>query len=73
MPFGPEEDLRAVLTDAIYQEGAEHGPYERFEGPSRRVRQIEMDLLRDSIAGGRACPWRGTDWRNYRHNILISN
>jgi hypothetical protein len=43
MPFGPEEDLRAVLTDAIYQEGAEHGPYERFEGPSRRARQIEMD------------------------------
>ena len=43
MPFGPEEDLRAELTDAIYQEGAERGPYERFEGPSRRARQIEMD------------------------------
>jgi hypothetical protein len=43
MSFGPEEDLRAELTDAIYQEGAEHGPYERSKGSCHRVRQIEMD------------------------------
>lgn len=62
MPFGPEEDLRAVLTDAIYQEGAEHGPYERSKGSSHRVRQIEMGhcvipLLVDERVHG------GTDWR----------
>jgi hypothetical protein len=43
MPFEPEEDLRAVLTDVIYQEGAEHGPYELSKGSSHRVRQIGMD------------------------------
>jgi hypothetical protein len=75
MPVGPDEDLRVVLTDAIYQEGAEHGPYERLKGPSHRVKQIETDRCAVSLLMGERVHG-GTeyfDWIDYRHIILLSN